>query len=126
MKTIETHIENLEEPYRSIMLYIRAVILRTLPDCEERLRYGIPFFHYDRKPLCYFNRLKNTDYVDVAFVQGILLEKDFPFLKDGKNRKQVRSIPVVTIEALNEKEFIKLLIEAAKLLKKSKKAWFLN
>ena len=69
--------------------------------------------------------LKGTEYVDVAFVQGILLEQDFPQLKDYKNRKQVRSLQVKTIEEFDELMFVELLLKASKLLKTSKKAWHL-
>jgi hypothetical protein len=69
--------------------------------------------------------LKGTEYVDVAFVQGILLEQDFPQLKDYKNRKQVRSLQVKTIEKFDELMFVELLLKASKLLKTSKKAWYL-
>jgi len=75
--------------------------------------------------MLYIGVLKGTEYVDVAFVQGILLEQDFPQLKDYKNRKQVRSLQVKTIEEFDELMFVELLLKASKLLKTSKKAWYL-
>ena len=67
--------------------------------------------------------LKGMDYVDVALVQGVLLEKDFPQLKDYRNRKQVRSIQVKTLEDFDEREFVEILKKASVLLDKSKSAW---
>ncbi len=90
---------------------------------EERYSYKIPFYHHHKKPLCYLNVLKGTNYVDIAFVQGVFLQGKFPQLKDKNNRKQVRSIQVKNLVSFNEKAFVTLLKEAVILLDKSKKAW---
>lgn len=89
MKQVDQYFLSQKEPFQSIMLYVRSVILITLPNVEERYSYKIPFYNCHKKPMLYLNVLKGKNYVDVAFVQGILLEKDFPFLKnDNKRRKQ--------------------------------------
>ena len=107
------------------MLYVRSVILKMLPEIEERYSYKIPFYNIGKKPMVYINVLKGTNFVDVAFVQGILLENDFPILKDYNNRKQVRSIQVNSLEEFNELEFVALLKTAVDSIKKSKKVWFI-
>lgn len=89
MNPIEQYLYHQKEPYQSIMLYVRSVILRTLSKVEEKYSYRIPYYHYNKKPMCYLNILKGTNYVDVAFVQGIFLENKFPQLKNDSNRKQV-------------------------------------
>ena len=66
--------------------------------------------------------LKGTDYVDVAFIQGVLLEGNYPQLKDKNNRKQVRSIQVRSLEDFDELLFVELLKDAAILLDNSKRA----
>lgn len=125
MRPIDNYYFNQQEPYQSIMLYVRSVILKTLPKVEERFSYKIPFYNIGKKPMIYINVLKGTNFVDVAFVQGILLEKEFPVLKDYKNRKQVRSIQLKSIEDLDELEFVELLKAAVISIEKSKKAWFI-
>ena len=125
MRPIDNYYFNQQEPYQSIMLYVRSVILKTLPTVEERFSYKIPFYNIGKKPMIYINVLKGTNFVDVAFVQGILLEKEFPVLKDYKNRKQVRSIQLKSIEDLDELEFVELLKAAVISIEKSKKAWFI-
>ena len=122
MKPVDEYFINQKEPYQSIMLYIRNVILNTLPEVEEKYSYKIPFYNIGNKPMIYLNILKGKDYVDVAFVQGILLEKQFPILKNENKRKQVRSIQLKTLEDLNQDNFVELLHEAYILLSKSKKA----
>ncbi len=123
MKPIEQHMLNQKEPYQSIMLYVRSVIFKTLPTIEEKYSYKIPFYFHNKKPMCYLNILKNTKYVDVAFVQGVFLEKKFPQLENNNNRKQVRSLSVKSLKNFDEWMFVQLLAEASNLLDKSKKAW---
>jgi hypothetical protein len=125
MNPSESYILNQREPYQSIMLYVRSVIFKTLPEVNERYSYKIPFYNVGKKPLLYLNVLKGTNYVDVAFVQGILLEDKFPALENHNNRKQVRSIQVKSLEDFDEMEFVELLKEARFHLLKSKKAWFI-
>ena len=125
MKPVDEYFFNQKEPYQSIMLYVRSIILNTLPEVEERYSYKIPFYNCHKKPMIYLNILKGTNYVDVAFVQGILLEKQFPALKNDNKRKQVRSIQLKTLEDLDHANFVALLHEASNLLSKSKKAWFI-
>lgn len=125
MKPVDDYFFNQKEPYQSIMLYVRGVILNTLPEVEERFSYKIPFYNCHKKPMIYLNVLKGTNYVDVAFIQGILLENQFPILKNDNNRKQVRSIQLKTLEDLDHDNFVALLHEASNILSKSKKAWFI-
>lgn len=125
MKPVDDYFFNQKESFQSIMLYLRSVILNTLPEMEERYSFKLPFYHLNKKPMLYLNVLKGTNYVDVAFVQGILLEKQFPVLKNYNNRKQVRSIQVKSLEDFDHENFEALLTEAAHILNKSKKAWFI-
>ncbi|WP_242155316.1 DUF1801 domain-containing protein [Aestuariivivens sediminis] len=107
------------------MLYVRGVILNTLPDVSERYSYKIPFYHIGKKPLLYLNILKGRDYVDIAFVQGVLLEKEFPLLKNDNQRKQVRSIQLKALEDLDQEQFVSLLQTAANHIRHSTRSWFL-
>lgn len=125
MKPVDEYFLNQKEPFQSIMLYVRSIILNTLPEIEERYSYKIPFYNIGKKPMIYLNILKGKNYVDVAFVQGILLEDQFPILKNDNKRKQVRSIQLKTLEDLDQENFVALLNVASKQLKKSKRAWFI-
>lgn len=122
MKPVDVYFLKQKEPYQSIMLYIRQIVIKTIPNIKERYSYNIPFYNIGKKPLMYLNVLKGTNYVDVAFMQGILLESDFPELKDYNNRKQVRSIQVKSLEAFDEFRFVELLKVAVSRLEKSNKA----
>ena len=125
MNPIEQYILKEKQPYKSIMLYVRSVIFKTLPSVEEKLSYRIPFFNMHKKPMLYLNILRGTNFVDVAFVQGVLLEEKYPNLKNYNNRKQVRSLQVKNLENFDELQFIELLKDSESRLKNSKKAWFI-
>lgn len=125
MNPIEHYLLSQQEPYQSILLYVRSVILKNFPEIKEKYSFKIPFYNYQNKPVLYLNILKGTSYVDVAFVQGILLEEKYPILKNHNKRKQVRSIQVHSLEDFDEQLFIELLQEAIEQVKKSKRAWFI-
>jgi hypothetical protein len=124
MNPIDNYIFQQKEPYQSIMLYVRSVITKALPDIQEKFSYRIPFFMWEKKPMIYFNVLKGTNFVDVAFVQGILLEHNYPQLKNYNNRKQVRSLQIKAIEEIDEDMFIQLVKDAAIQIENSSRAWF--
>ena len=126
MKPVDEYFLDQKEPYQSIMLYVRDLILITLPEIEERYSYKISFYNMGKKPMIYINILKGKDYVDVAFVQGVLLEEAFPVLKNDNKRKQVRSIQLKALEDIDHKNFVELLHAAAEQLNKSKRAWFIT
>ena len=73
--------------------------------------------------MLYLNILKGTSFVDVAFIQGVLLKEKHPQLKNYNKRKQVRSIQVKSLEDFDELKFIQLLNDAVLLLDSSKRAW---
>lgn len=123
MNPVEQYLFKQSEPYQSIMLYVRSVILKALPKVEEKFNYGVPFYHHNKRPLCYLNILKGTSFVDVAFVQGAFYQDKFPQLKDHNNRKQVRSLQIKSLEDFDEISFVEILKEASNYLDESKKAW---
>ena len=110
---------------RRIVTSTNRYIRKNQSNKEEHIKHMLHslflIFKDDKEGV--INILKGTSYVDVAFVQGILLEANYPELKDGNKRKQVRSIQVKKIEDVDELQFVKLLKDASQLLKNSKRAW---
>jgi len=123
MNLVDNYIFEQKEPYQSIMLYVRSVVFKSIPEIEEKYSYKIPFYNLKKKPMLYLNVLKGTNFVDVAFVQGVLLEEKYPLLKNENKRKQVRSIQVNSLEEFDEQMFVNLLKDAAIILDVSKSAW---
>ena len=120
MNPVEQYFLNQKEPFQSLMLYVRSVIKRALPAIEEKYSYGIPMYHYKKIPLVYINVLKGTDFLDIAFLHGVKLVEFYPELKDYKKRKKVRSIHLKSIEALDEKRFVAMLLDASELIEISR------
>ena len=125
MNPVETYILEQKEPYQSILIHLRFLIKRVIPEIEETYNYRIPFFKYENKPLLYLNILKGTDYVDVGFVRGVNLETAFPELQNYSNRKQVRSLQIKNLDDFNEQRFAQLLMVAKEELKQAKRPWFI-
>lgn len=73
--------------------------------------------------MCYLNILKGTNFVDVAFVQGVFLEDEFPELKDYNKRKQVRSLQYDRLENIDELLLIAVINAAAEITDNSRKVW---
>jgi len=46
MNPAENYILQQKEPLQSIMLFVRQVIIETVPTIEEKYKYKIPFYYY--------------------------------------------------------------------------------
>lgn len=125
MDSVDNYIYEQDEPYQRIMLRVREIIYKAVPSVTENFKFKIPFFMYDNKPMIYFNILKGTNFVDVAFVHGVLLEDKYPELKNYNSRKQVRSLQLNSLEDFNEIMFIQLVKDAAIFVENSNKPWFI-
>ncbi len=53
MNPVDQYIYNQVEPYQSIMLYVRSVQLKALPNVVEKYRYRVLYYVYNNKPICY-------------------------------------------------------------------------
>ena len=115
MKPVDAYFYNTREPFQSIMLHVRHVAFNILPDLEERLSYKVPFYYLNNRPLFYLNILKGKNYLDIAFMHGVLLERDFDVLKNNNNRKKVRAIQVENFESFDVNSFAQILVKASKL-----------
>jgi hypothetical protein len=113
MNPLEQYFLKQKEPLQSVLLYLRQVIMETLPEVEEKYKYKIPFYYYHGKSLCYLNILKNTNYVDLAFVNGFKLSNKQGVLKAGRSRKMVKSIAYYNLENVDVKLLREILIEAS-------------
>ena len=116
MNPVEEHIFRQTEPYQSMMLYVRDVLKTTLPTVVEKYSFRLPFYHYNKKSLLYKNVLRGTNFLDIAFMDGAILETKFPQLKDHNNRKRVRSIQYKSIEEIDTALLQQIIIAAAGLI----------
>jgi len=92
-KSIEEFLEFLPDGERKIVEALRRLVLESIPDCEEKLSYNVPYYrrHYN---LCYIWPPSITwdgfahEGVHLGFTYGNLLQDELGYLERGK-RKQV-------------------------------------
>ena len=99
MNPAETYILTQEEPYRSILLQLQAVIEAILPNCEMLYKWRIPFFYNEGIPICFLNQSKN--YVDFAFWHYELMDRFTEYVV-ATNRKSIRSLRYKSVNDIND------------------------
>lgn len=78
MNPLNEYYFRLKEPTRSILLFLREFILNSNEDVTEDFSFGLPFFKYKGKMLCYFNFHKKYQTSYISFNKG--RDLDFPEL----------------------------------------------
>jgi hypothetical protein len=106
MNPAENYIVNQKEPYRSILLYLQAIIERTVPGLDLKYSYKIPFYYFKGKPLFYLNQTKN--YVDLAFWDGNFISAHQDHLIT-ENRKMIKSLRYFSLEEIDSDVLIAVL-----------------
>ena len=99
---------NKNEPNKSCLLSLQAIIIKQNKDITETKKYGMPCFCYKNKMFCYLWIDNKTEEPYLLLVEGAYL--NHPKLEAGK-RKRMKifkvnpnlNIPIKTIESiLNE------------------------
>lgn len=101
-KEVDIYINKQKSPQKEILKKIRNLILKTLPGCEEKMRWGVPTFAGGK---FYIVALKK--HVHLGFsVSG--LEKKELELFEGSG-KTMRHIKISSLKEFDEKTLTKLL-----------------
>ena len=106
MNPAEDYILKQDEPYKTILLQLQAIIEAVLPNAELLYKWRIPFYYSDGIPICFLN--KSKDYVDFAFWHFDKLEKYSEYFIDA-NRKSVRSLRFKSVEDINDEVLVYVL-----------------
>ena len=117
MNPAEEYIVSREEPYRSILLHLKAVIESVIPDVDMKYKWGIPCFYDGKHPICYLNASYKGKYVDIAFWNSAHLTKHVELMYSEK-RKVVKSFRYSSLEEINDAILIEVLQEASSLKQK--------
>ena len=104
-----------EEPQKSCLLALRAIILKQDPDISETVKYGMPCFCYKKKMFCYLWTDSKTNEPYILFVEGRLMNN--PELEAG-NRSRMKILRVNPTEDLPLTLIESLLNEALDLYRK--------
>lgn len=64
---------------------------------QEQFKYGLPFYRFKEKPLCYFNVPKRKNRVDMCFWHGFTIE-DKHHLLHASDRKMIKCVEIRNLE----------------------------
>ncbi|MBS9462930.1 DUF1801 domain-containing protein [Flagellimonas sp. 389] len=117
MNPAEEYILSRDEPYRSILLHLKAVIESVIPEVVMKYKWRIPCFYVDKHSICYLNASYKGKFVDIAFWNSAHLTKHTALMFSEK-RKVVKSFRYSTLEEINDEILIEVLEEVYSLREK--------
>lgn len=101
-KKVDEYIEKQKSPQKEILKKLRKLILKTLPNCEEKMAWGVPVFSGDK---FYIASMKTRVHIGFA-ING--LNEDEIKLFEGSG-KTMRHIKIHSLEDIDEKKLVKLI-----------------
>ncbi|MBN2518673.1 MAG: DUF1801 domain-containing protein [Candidatus Altiarchaeota archaeon] len=101
-KEVEGYIEGQKSPQKEILKRVRAIILKTLPSCEEKMAWGVPVFAGGK---FYIAAMKTR--VHVGFAIGGLSEKEMGMFEG--TGKTMRHIKIESLDGIDEKKLAELI-----------------
>jgi hypothetical protein len=116
MNPAEHYIVKQQEPYRSILMHIKAIVEHTVPDVELKYKWNIPCFYVDKSPICYLNVPSKKNYVDIGFWNSAHLTVHLDEMVSEK-RKVVRSLRYTSLEGIDDRILKDVLKEAYRVRK---------
>ncbi len=96
---VETYIEKLPSPQREICMQVRPIIQDTMPQLQESIKNGVPWY----EDLFYIVGLKN--HVNVGFAIKNLISEELA-LFEGRG-KLMRHVKIASINDIDEGGLIK-------------------
>lgn len=85
MSDLDTFYMQLPEPQKSCMEALRRIVLKHHSNISETIKYSMPCFCFQKKPLCYLWIDKTTAEPYLLFVDGIKM--DHPLLEQQARKK---------------------------------------
>lgn len=110
MNPAEDYIINQKEPFRSILLHLKAVIESVVPNVDMKYKWNIPCFYAGKQPICYLNVSPKKRYVDIAFWNSAHLTLHLDKMVT-ENRKVVKSLRYATLEEIDQEVLVDVLQE---------------
>jgi hypothetical protein len=101
-KQVNAYIDKQKSPQKEILQKVRKIFHETLPNCEEKMAWGVVTFASGK---FYIAAMKNRVHVGFATTG---LSKDEISLFEG-NGKTMRHIKIPTLESIDENRLVKLI-----------------
>ena len=106
MNPLQEYYFKIQEPERSILLYLRQQILASDPEnITETLSFGLPFFKFKKKMLCYFYFSKRHRLHYLSFYHGDRVDHPL-LLSEGRKKFKIllldpeKDIPIDEIHSI--------------------------
>ncbi|WP_316830012.1 DUF1801 domain-containing protein [Pedobacter aquatilis] len=87
LNPLDHYFEQQAEPLKSCLLYLRSILLNNT-DVTEHLKYGMPFYYYKGKMLCYLWNHKKFHQPYIGFVDGNKIEHE-DLLQEKRARMKI-------------------------------------
>lgn len=94
---IDSYIAKKTPEQQLLLGLLHQLITQTSAQIEPRFSFGCPFYYY-KGMFCYLNAVRNG--IDLGFCRGVDLSNEQGIL-ETRNRKQVRSVFINSIETFN-------------------------
>ena len=101
-KSPDAYIEKQKSPQKEILQKVRKIFQETLPNCEEKMTWGVITFASGK---FYIAALKNRVHVGFA-ITGLSEDEISMFEGSGKT---MRHIKIPTLEGIDETMLVKLI-----------------
>ena len=101
-KQVNDYIEKQKSPQKEIIKEIRKIFHKTLPSCEEKMRWGVITYSEGK---FYIGAMKNRVHIGFA-ITG--LNKDEISLFEGSG-KTMRHIKIPALEDIDEKTLVNMI-----------------
>jgi uncharacterized protein YdhG (YjbR/CyaY superfamily) len=101
-KQVDAYIEKQKSPQKEILQKVRKIIQETLPNCEEKIGWGVVTFASGK---FYIAAMKNRVHVGFA-VTGLSEDEIAMFEGSGKT---MRHIKIPTLESIDEIMLVKMM-----------------
>ena len=101
-KQVKEYIEKQESPQKDILLKVREIFLKTLPNCKEKKCWGVVVFGNDK---FYIGAIKNRVHVGFA-INGLSKEEIKLFEGSGKS---MRNIKIHSMDYIDENKLVKMI-----------------
>ena len=100
-----------EEPIKNCFLALSDIILKSDNHITTAFKYGMPFFCYDKKMLCYFWIHKKYKKPYIGFADGNLID-DPDLIQEKRSRMKILLIdPEADIPVEKIKEILKIAVQ---------------
>ena len=110
LNPLENYFLKQPEPYKSCMLFLRIWLVEQ--KLEEQFKYGVPFYCYKNKNLCYISVSAKDKKLYLGFIQGYKMKH--PKL-EKEERKQIKAFYIDPEENVSV-NVLRILIKEAKAL----------